>query len=328
MIALFCLLQIWAHDSDSPALLEDSIADRMAASAAEHFYESSSGLSPPDLPSASLTSNSKCPSLSPLDRSLRRADNSIAHSLEAASLQQPPSTKWHLARYLTLKSAQDGTETSDKATRQPDSPSFRSERQQQTDEHQTLSPQQENQPTESPCLHPQQGPVRGQKASILGDVSNLMPTSERVAEKSCKHSPPAVLQAAAPGVGTSRDAHFEDSPWPPVATVPATPAGDSTVCPSGQQDSLGQTDDMLRAWYHRYAVCSATTVRPVLNSYLKISFPCPSGTSIGPTVGASVSEVHPAGLCKASAAPLPYQPRSKRPRCSTTALAAADCTRS
>ena len=201
---------------------------------------------------------------------LPQAEEVMAHSLTAASLQQPSSSHWHLSRFLTMGSAQARTEASHQVSKQLTPSSCSQGPQQSTHEDQTLSSQQENQSTGSPRPHHQQAEARRNNspwrhsAGILGDVSNVMVTREQDAKSFPKQSSPAVLQVLPVEAEDSQVGKSDSSACPlSEISASATQAINCRTDSFDKQHGLRQVDDLLRDWYDRYTVHTTTSLYSV-----------------------------------------------------------------
>lgn len=274
-------LQVHA-DRDGGALpVQGTIAERMAALSARLSDRRLDSHTLPDYSAACETGITYCVTDNTLLYDSPQADKVMAHSLTAASLQQSSSSHWHLSRFLSMGSAQARTEASHEISKQL-TPSRCSQGQQQsTSENQTLSSQQENQSTGSPRPHPQLAEARHTSSpwrhsrGILGDVSNVIPSREQGAKTFLKQAPPAVLQAAPDEAESSQLGEADTSACPlEEIGASATQAGDCRADNADQQHGLEQVDDLLREWYHRYAVHSTTSFSCMVACKHSSSLPC------------------------------------------------------
>ena len=225
------------------------IADRMAAAAAA----GSSLLQLSKLflsdPSAALHSSRWTDSSSvavrlstPETSDLLPADRHMAHSLEAASLQQSASTLWRLNRHLSTDSTEVPSEASPGLTIESESCSFNLEGVQSQRQDHSCSPQQENEPTEIHHEHARHNSsAQPRSTGILGDVSNLVQLTEHSGQ-AAKHKGLATMQAAA---NVKADGEYHEQESPPA------PLPESSAENTGGQDQLMQADHLLRDWYER-----------------------------------------------------------------------------
>ena len=251
-------LQVHADGSCGTAPVQGTIADRMAALAAGPFDQYLTSLALPESSAACGTGISSCNIDNIPLYDLPQADKIMAHSLAAESLHQPRSSSWQLSRYLSMSSPRNRAAALHGATKQSSSFSSSPGRQQGIHEIQTLSSQQENLPTGSPCRHPRQAqtrksnPAQDHSKGILGDVSNIIPTREQAEKTVLKQASSAVLLQAAPA--EAETTQVGDSKPSPEQEASATHAVDSGADSSDQQHGLGHADGLLSDWYHRYAV--------------------------------------------------------------------------
>ena len=311
-------LQVHADGNGGSAPVHGTIADSMATLAAGPFDRRLNSLTLQDNSAACETGISNCGTDNTLFYELPRADNIMAHSLTAESLQQPRSSDWHLSRFLSMGSAQGRAGALHDATWQPSSLTCSPGRQLSTHENQTLSSQQENQAIGSLHPHPQQAQAthksyaRHHSAGILGDVSNVFPIREQGAKDAQTQSSPAVLQAAlakaeVSQVGNPSDAQLRP---PPETEASATHTVDSRADASDQPHGLRQADDLLKEWYHRCAVHSSTCTPPAPTRCLQVLFYGSYGKQRFLSLGyLTCSAFHRTmeGICSASSLPAAAQ---------------------
>ena len=254
---MFHLLQVQYGNLETPAPLQTTIAERMAASAAgfSDQHLSTHSLADPSL--AHVSGNSTFDTTRSLAVNLHQAGSCSADSLGAASLQQPGSSTWQLTKHLSTGGAEAEKEAVHAVTRLPEPPSSSPGQQQSTSDSQSLSPQQENQNAGTPSWRSQHEQRRRrrseqhQSAGILGDVSNVITASEQGAKSLPKQLPAAGLQAAATLAEPSHDGDTKAQSCSPPDTKAATEAVDSRDDDTEQQHDLGQADNLLREWYSR-----------------------------------------------------------------------------
>jgi len=232
-----------------PAPSQGTIADRMAAAAAAgSSLQQLSELFLPD-PSAALHSSRWTDSSSaavrlstPETSDLLPAGRHMAHSLEAASLQQPASTLWRLDRHLSTGSTEVTAEAAPGLMREPESRSLRLEGVQSHRQDHSCSPQQENELTEIHHEHARHNSsAQPRSTGILGDVSNLVQLTEHSGQ-AAKHKGLATMQAAA-NVEADSEHHKKKTP--------SAPSPESSAESTGGQDHLMRADHLLRDWYER-----------------------------------------------------------------------------